>query len=283
MNADQLIASVPHLPAPAPTVTRLLSLLARPDADNQDVVRIVQQDGVMSGKLLGLCNSAAYGLATQITSVEQAVLLLGQGEIHKLVLSLGFSGALAPAMSGYAMNDGELWRHSLMTAYSAVAVTALARRIHVDPAIAYTAGLLHDIGKIVINHAIAHEVQEQMRELVRLQDYSLLEAEMQVLGTDHAKVGARLLQKWGLPEVLIQATADHHQPVLTPRPQLSAVVHAADTIAHEAGTSPGWASFAVRAEEGSLEALELNRDAVENLIITAYDARVQVEELAAIA
>lgn len=280
MNAETLIAKVPNLPAPAPSVARLLELLAKPDADNDDMIKVIRNDGVMSAKLIGLCNTAAYALSSPVNSVEQAVLMLGHSEIHRLVMSVGFADAVSPKMSGYAMAEGELWRHSLLTAYTAVAVTALARKTSFDPSIAFTAGLVHDIGKIVVTHALDEATQNQMRDLILRNEHSLIEAEQQVLGADHAEVGATLLRKWGLPELLVESVANHHQPVIKPKPALSAIVHVADVIALEAGPSPGWASFAMRADESAVEALGLGREDIERLIISAYDALTQVEEMA---
>ena len=279
MKPETLIASVPKVPAPSPSVARLLELLAHSDGDNDDVIKVVRQDGVMSAKLLGLCNSAAYGLSAPVSSIEQAVLLLGHLEIHKLVMSVGFSGAMSPAMPGYAMQDGELWRHSLLTAYTAVAVTALAKSNPVDPSIAYTAGLIHDIGKIVITHSLNPTTQTDLRRLIEFGAKSLLEAEREVIGCDHAEVGACLLKQWGLPAVLIESVANHHRPVVAPTPQLSAIVHVADMVALEAGVSPGLASFATRVDENAVEALGLNREHIEALILSAYDSLARVEEM----
>lgn len=279
MKPEALIASVPKIPAPSPSVARLLELLTRPDGDNDDMIKVVRQDGVMSAKLLGLCNSASYGLSSPVSSIEQAVLMLGHTEIHKLVISVGFSGALSPAMPGYAMQDGELWKHSLLTAYTAVAVTALARRSSVDPSIAYTAGLIHDIGKIVITHALTTDAQKELRQLIDFGAKSLLEAEREVIGCDHAEVGACLLKQWGLPEVLIESVANHHTPVTKPKPLLSAIIHVADIVALEAGISPGLASFATRVDEEAVEGLGLDREHIEALILSAYDSLARVEEM----
>ncbi len=283
MNATEIIAKSPVIPAPSPSVARLLALLSRADADNDEMIKVVSQDGIMSAKLLGLCNSAAYGFSDPVGSIEQAVLMLGHSEIHRLVMSIGFSGAISPAMHGYAMGEGELWRHSLLTAYVAVAVTAMARNTDIDPAIAYTAGLIHDIGKTVITHNLDEATQNAMRELIDRKESSLVEAEQFILGTDHAEVGAALLQKWNLPEVLVEAVAHHHAPVVKPKPQISAIVHVADVIALEAGPSPGWASYAMRADEGAMDALHLGGANVERLIISGYDALEKVEEIAATA
>lgn len=279
MKPEALIASVPKIPAPSPSVARLLELLTRPDGDNDDMIKVVRQDGVMSAKLLGLCNSASYGLSAPVSSIEQAVLMLGHTEIHKMVISVGFSGALSPAMPGYAMQDGELWKHSLLTAYTAVAVTALARRSTVDPSIAYTAGLIHDIGKIVITHALHAAAQQELRQLIDFGSKSLLEAEHEVIGCDHAEVGACLLKQWGLPEVLIESVANHHAPVTKPKPLLSAIIHVADIVALEAGISPGLGSFATRVDEEAVAALGLDREHIEALILSAYDSLARVEEM----
>jgi putative nucleotidyltransferase with HDIG domain len=160
-----------------------------------------------------------------------------------------------------------------------VAVTARASKVNIDPAIAYTAGLVHDIGKSVITHALDGKTQAAMRELIASKESSFAEAEKLSLGTDHAEVGECLLRQWGLPELLLEAVAHHHQPVLQPKPQLSAIVHVADVIAHEAGTSPGWASYAMRVDEKAVEALGLGRADVERLIISAYDDIHRVEDI----
>lgn len=283
MKPEALIASIANLPAPAPSVARLLELLARADADNEDMIRVIRSDGVMSAKLLGLCNSAGYGLAAPIGSIEQAVLMLGHAEIHRLVMSVGFSRALNPALIGYGIRDGELWRHSLLTAYVAVTVAALSRRTDLDPAIAYTAGLVHDIGKIVITQVLDMPRQQALRDLIGSGQASMLEAERSVLGTDHAEVGACLLQKWGLPPILIEAVANHHQPVTQPGPKLSALVHVADVIALEAGTAPGWGSYAMRPDEAAVTALGLDRENIENLIISACDSLERVDGMLAVA
>ena len=281
MKPESLIATVANLPAPSPSVERLLELLARPDADNDDLIKLVRQDGVMSANLLGLCNAAAYGLSAPINSIAQAVLRLGHCEIQRLVMSVSFRGALCPALGGYAIAASELWGHSLLAAYVAVAVAASSSRVNIDPSIAYTAGLVHDLGKIVIAHALDDPTQAAMRELIARKESSLVEAEKCILGTDHAEVGECLLRKWGLPELVLESVANHHKPVLQPQPQLSAIVHVADAIAHEVGASPGWASYAMRVDENAVAALGLGRADIERLTISGYDALHQVEEIVA--
>lgn len=281
MTAEQLLAKLPNLPAPPPSVARLLHLLASPEPDADEVVKVINADGVMSAKLLGLCNSAAYGLRSPVNSIDHAVMVLGHGLIHKLVLSAGFSGALSPALRGYAISDSELWRHSLLTALVAAEVCEAARAPGHEPSVAYTAGLLHDIGKSVLTHALDEASQTAMRNLIEHHDCSLSEAEQRVIGCDHSEIGECLLRTWGLPPVLLEAVANHHNPGLVPTPQLSAIVHVADIIAHEAGSSPGWASYAMRTDENAAISLGLDQADIERLIIFTYDDVQKVEDLAA--
>ena len=283
MTAEDLIAKVPKLPAPAPAVTKLLTLLSGPDTDNAAVAKVLKQDIVLSATVLALCNSAAYGLSSEVSSLDQALMYLGFAEIHRIVMAISFGGALSPGLTGYVIEDGALWRHSLLTALIAENVLRAAKHIQVEVPVAYTAGLIHDIGKLVISYALDPEKQHAVRALLDQGHCSLLEAEREVIGTDHAEVGACLLRQWKLPDVLTEAVAHHHQPCMTPSPGLSAVIHLADVIAHQAGSAPGLGGFAVRPDEAALAALGFNRSHLDSFVMSAFDSLIEVEEAIAAA
>ena len=272
MKAAELIAKANYLKAPSPAVVQLLTLLAQSDGDNDEVIRIIEQDAAISAKLLGMCNAAVYGLAIPVSSIDQAVLYLGHTEIHRLAMNAGFCDKLSPALEGYSIREAELWQHSLLTALVAVMLANDTGEPVMDPAIAYTGGLIHDIGKIVISRAITPELRNNVVELIEKKAMSLLEAERTVIGTDHAAVGAALLEKWRLPKILIEAVANHHHPVYQPELKLSSVVHVADLISIEAGRAPGIGSFAKRADDKAIEALRLAPENIEELVYKAYDA-----------
>lgn len=283
MKAEDLIAKVPKLPAPAPAVTKLLGLLTRPDTDNAAVAAVLKQDMVLSAKVLALCNSAAYGLSSPVSSLDHAMMYLGFAEIHRMAMVISFGGALSPALTGYVIEVGALWRHSLLTALISENVLRAAKHVQIDPPVAYTAGLIHDIGKLVISHALDPDKQNAIRTLIDAGDHSLIEAERAIIGADHAEVGACLLRQWKLPEVLTEAVAGHHHPPTVPRAGLSAVIHIADVIAHQAGSAPGLGSFAVRIAEAALEGLGLNATHLESLVLSAFDSILEVEETIAAA
>ncbi len=275
MKAETLIGRTPNLRPPSPTVVRLLNLLDNPNADYDAVIATVSRDPVLSAKILALCNSASYGLAQPVASLEHAVLYLGYGEIHRLVMGLSFGSQVGVQLPGYDIEAGALWRHSLAVALLSPRVLAVSKQISADTSVAYTAGLLHDIGKLVIGQALDAKERARIRELVETRESSLLEAEKLVIGCNHAEVGACLLRRWHIPEVIIEVAANHHQPPPGSPPALSTAIHIADAIAHQTGASPGWESFAVTRHKSALTALALSSAELDALTIAAVDCLEQ--------
>jgi len=279
MNAAKFVSQTTDLPSPSPAVTKLMDLLHGPDADNDQVVKIIKCDGVLCAKLLAACNSAAAGLSGKVGSIEQAIFHLGYERVYRMVLALSVGESLNRSLPSYAIEDQVLWRHSLLTALIAEQLLDDECPVEIEPSAAYTAALLHDIGKMVISRQLDAGTIAAMRRLVTAGTHSLLEAERAVLATDHAAVGACLLETWRLPDIIVEAVAHHHAPVSSPRPLASAVVHIADMLAHEIGSAPGWDAHAVRADEAAAASLGLHPEKIDRLMVTAYDSLRRVEEM----
>jgi putative nucleotidyltransferase with HDIG domain len=233
MTANQMLAQVHDLPPISPAALELGGLLGRSVASNKDVIRVLQQDPVLTAKLLRVCNSAALGLKEAVGSIDHAVLILGHGRVSQMVQALSFRGSLTAPLTAYSLDANELWRHSLLTATVAEIAVADGLSIAVDPATAFTVGLLHDIGKLITNQFLTGELVAPFRRC-RNSGSSLVEAEREVLGTDHAEVGGGLAYLWRLPDPIVEGIALHHRPVLAPEPRLSALVNFAHTVAFHA-------------------------------------------------
>jgi putative nucleotidyltransferase with HDIG domain len=272
MTAREMVVRVKHLPPVSNAALRLVTLLGQPAVSNEDVVQVLKYDNVLTAKLLRACNSPALGLREQVASVDQAVLILGHNEILRIVLNLAFGTAMAVSLPGYAVEANELWRHSLITASAGERVLPFGLLAETDPSVAFTAGLLHDIGKLVLSQALTESFQTAIRKSIAEQGLSRIEAEKQVTGTDHSEVGACLLRDWRLPEEIIEAVANHHQPPLEPRPRLSAVVYLSNCLAHLSGSAPGWESYAIRAEDRVAAALNVSASTLETLLIAVHDS-----------
>ena len=151
-----------------------------------------------------------------------------------------------------------------------------------NPAIAFTAGLLHDIGKVTMSQELTRERQALIRYRIAEHGESRIEAEREVLGADHAEVGGCLLSLWRLPKVIVEGVANHHAPVAQPRCLLSAVVSLANCLAHLAGSAPGWEAYALKTNRQVAAAFELTPEKVDGLVLQIRDSCQRAESHMAI-
>lgn len=277
MTPNEVIAKVKNLPAVSQAALKLVTLLDQPAVSNEDVVMVLKYDNVLTAKLLRACNSPYFGFDEEIFSVEQAVLILGHQQILHMVLSLAFGGAMSATLPGYAIEARELWSHSLTTAVAAEQLVKCGLPVEAEPPVAFTAGLLHDIGKLVLNQVLDASAQTAVRDCIAQRHVPRNAAEKEILGTDHAEVGACLLATWHLPEEIVTAVAHHHLPVTAPKPELSAVIHVADCLTHLIGSTFGWDSYAVLADARANQALDITPEKLEGLMREVHDSARQVE------
>ena len=217
-----------------PPLPRALQLIVKELNDAGSTARsvgeIVATEQVLSATLLRVVNSASAGLQRKIITVDQAVTYLGFSTVRALVTRLQL-GALMPGRGGSGAYDAEkLWMHSL--AVSHVAEQLAVRAGRVDPQLASTIGLLHDIGKLAINSQFPNDVAK-LRQPGGPADESFLARERRVFGADHAFVGAFLAARWGLPNDLVEAIRMHHSSAEETK-SLAPEVRRAMLVAHVA-------------------------------------------------
>lgn len=181
-----MVARVRTLPSVSPGSLKLLALLSQPSAINEEIVEAVRTDTVLTAKLLRACNSPALGIQVSVNSVDQAVLLLGYNEIQRMVATLALRGTLTAHLPGYETLADSIWRHSLLAATAAERIVNQGADI-CEPSTAFTIGLLHDIGKLILGQFLTTETRTTTQQLVA-EGCSTDEAERRVFGTDHAEV-----------------------------------------------------------------------------------------------
>jgi putative nucleotidyltransferase with HDIG domain len=274
ITAQELVAKVKNLPPVPHAALKLVSLLDQPAVSNTEIVQALRCDNVLTAKLLRACNSPYFGLAEPVASVDQAVFILG----HQQILPIAFGSAMVVPLPTYAVEASELWRHSLITATAGELIADEFTDLNVEPPVAFTIGLLHDIGKLVLSQLLTADLQADVRQRIKQDNLSRAEAEKAVLGTDHGEVGAVLLHSWHLPDDLVEAVANHHQPVLQPRPRLSVVTHLANCVAHLAGSAPGWDGYAVRINNEVVTSLEITPEQIEHLVINVRESFDRVDQ-----
>lgn len=223
------ITTLPTLPQ---VVTKIIAMVESPETSIADVGRVIAKDQVLSARVLKLVNSAFYGFSRPVATITQAMVLLGFNVIKGLAMS-------ASVFDFFQQGEGDgrdrkpLWDHSIGTARIA-GVLAQKVKLH-EPEEAVVAGLLHDLGKIVL---CAHLPEEfaAITELAKKHNLLMLDAEKQILGATHAEIGRWLLDGWKLPAKLVEPIALHHAPHLSREaPLTTAIVHLADILCIAAG------------------------------------------------
>jgi putative nucleotidyltransferase with HDIG domain len=266
MTADEIIARVKDLPVVSETARKLTLQLNQPDLHRDEIVETLRCDNILTAKLLRVCNSANSGVREPVLSVDQALLLLGDNMVFRMVCAIGFGGSLGSAALGYDVEANGLWSHSLSVALAAEYLAEVESYGNFLPSTAFTAGLLHDIGKSVISKVLTPKDRAGIRAKITGESLSRVEAEKAVLGADHSEIGACLLNRWSLPELIVHAVADHHAPVLEPSIQLSAVVYLANCAVHLSGAAPGWQAQAIQAKNTAAVVLGMDVEKVDQIV-----------------
>lgn len=264
MNAtDEILAHLDALPPLPGTALRLIEILNQPDSRIEEIVDCVRYDPVVTASILRQCNSAQAGLRRTITSIDEASRYLGTMRILQVVLARNAAPLLAREQQGYGLEPGRLWRHSVAVA---LASAAFAKRVSAENSrLAFTAGLLHDIGKIALNQHVGAAIEEILRKSTE-EDLSFVEAEQKVLGCTHEEIGARLGRHWQLPEPVIRCIANHHDPErLSPPDTLVDTIYLANAICVMFGIGVGADELRSKADPAVVQRLNLDSAACEEI------------------
>ncbi len=221
----QDIREIPPLPE---ITSKVMQMTNDPDVSAAELNRVISTDQALTANVLKLCNSAYYGLPRVISSVTQAIMYLGFQTVRNMVLSTAVDQVYSKIdLSAYNHGANGLSEHSFAVA---VASQVLSKRLR--PGLgdtAFTAGLLHDVGKIVL----AKYVRNSRQELVALSGspHITREAELEILGTDHAQVGSQIVDHWNFPQELTLAIGYHHNPEdARGRPLLAVITYLANNV-----------------------------------------------------
>lgn len=198
------------------------------DHNIKELTEEIRQDQVICAKTLRFCNSASFTGKQKIDSLDHALTYLGFKNLLKLVISASVGNLYGRSGSGYSLCKGGLYHHAVGTAIISEKLANLTAKV--NPGLAYTAGLLHDIGKVVLDQYIAAGYPLFYRQLIEEKtDFS--EAEKSILGVDHTMVGRDLALKWSLPNSLVDTIQHHHEPENTVQNvTLTHIVYLADLL-----------------------------------------------------
>lgn len=265
LDRDALLSGVRRLPSLPTVIVELLHSIEDDTADPRQLARQLMRDQALAAKVLRVANSSFYGFQGKIETIADAFLVLGLQGVRTLAVGAALTSAFAARqldLSG-TWNFDTAWRHSTAVA---LAAKSLAQRSGASEGLAFVAGLLHDIGRLVLVSSFPQHTRAVIRAAAcSAQETGWLCAEQRTLGTDHAAIGQLLAEHWRFPRVLSEAIGTHHTPDVSAG-GLAPLIHVADLLGHaveKARKQPGrfatppcdddsWTSFRLGSDDWNL-------------------------------
>lgn len=264
IKLEHVLKRVQALPPLPTSALRVIALTKNPSTTVKELETVIGQDPSLTAGILRQANSAYYGYARRISSLQEAIVMLGFQVTQGLAMASAVAPLLKTNLLGYEIEQEGLWKHSMLTAMTAKRLCQHRKIPYGD--VAFTAGLLHDIGKLVISIYV-QEVGAFLIEKVTTAKLSYVELEEKVIGYNHATVGGFLARTWFLPEDLVSAISYHHSPSDAPSyPELANIIHVANGLANLLGIGGGVDSLLNPIHQEALDRLSLKESDLEHLM-----------------
>ena len=265
----KILRDVKDLPPMPQVILKAQQMMADPDLDIKDVASLIETDQAIAIKVLRFANSAYYGLSGKVSSIQQAFVVLGYKTLGQILTIAGFSTFMGKSLPGYGFESEDFMRHSLAVALSS---EIIAGKINPDLANeAHTAGVIHDIGKIILDKYIV-ENKETFNTFLENEQRTFLSAEKHIIGFDHAEIAYEICKKWNIPIAMTQAIKYHHYPSSSQGDQLSYILHLAAYIATKSGGGYDSDDLLYQLEEGTLNYLNIRPDDVRTLMAEVIES-----------
>ncbi len=264
LTAPEVAAAVAELPAMPSSISEVISACDDQDMTVGQLSQVVLRDQSLTANILKLANSSFYGHARQVTTITEAVVMLGFSAIKSLAISSHTARLLGGGLPGYGLQQGELWRHSISVAFTARRLAVEVQLAPVEEA--FVAGLLHDIGKTILSSYMENAFDEVTR-IAQERRMPFHEVESELLGFDHAELGAQIAASWSFPPELEEAIRFHHGPSdATIKPALAHCVHLADAACMMLGIGLGTDGLMYGMDPHSLEVLGISSERLMHLM-----------------
>ncbi len=274
---QKILSDIDDIPPFSQIATKALKLINNPKSSAVDIGRVISYDQALTAKVLRMANSAYYGFPKEVTTVGEAIVILGYDTLKSIVLALSMRKFYDHPVKGYGLQKGELWRHSV-----ACALTAKFIGNHVNysnPEEPFVAGLLHDVGKLILSEYVKDEY-EKIMNMVTLRNVTFLDAEKAILGFDHQEMGVRVSEKWNFPDKIIEAIGFHHQPTGAEiDPLLTSIVHIADFICLSLGIGIGADGMLYALEGKALEIAGISSTEIDGLISESLEVTIEIDSI----
>jgi putative nucleotidyltransferase with HDIG domain len=274
---DIILSRLNMVQTMSPAATKAVQLLQDENVDSTELSKIISRDPALSANLLRLCNSAAFKGRMEVDSVIDAIVRLGARQVMQLVMLDAVGPVARPAVKGYDLGTGDLLEHSIAVAIAAECLAAELKLPGIP--FAYTAALLHDIGKSVLGSFVQFNAKAVI-DKAYAENISFEEAERQQFGIDHAELGAALMENWNLPASIVEVVRFHHCPEkATKEVKAAYLVHTADMLAMQSGIGVGVDGFNYSFSLLAMEELGLKPEVLDTVMSTMLTELEEIREM----
>lgn len=232
----EILEKVDTLPPFPAVIHKALALLQDPLVSAERIVEAVRFDQAITANVLKVCNSAFFGGVQPVSSLKDALVRIGNKKLIRVILSVGGSDVLQKEVPGYDLERGALWRHSVLCALLCESLCDVVGYGTKDKA--FTAGLLHDVGKVVLSEFVGQDYGK-IRDAAVAANFTFPDAESGILGVNHAEAGGRIAEKWNFDPELVNAIRYHHDPANGDPSALLFLVHFSDILCLTSGIGGG--------------------------------------------
>lgn len=263
LDAERIVTNVLKVAALPAVAIKFSDAIKDPLSSNQDLEKIISEDSALAAKVLMIANSALFNFPSKIDTISKAITIIGHKQLSEIILSCSIV-AMFKDIPQDVIDMNLFWRHSIAVATTSRILAAFRHEQNIEKF--FTAGLLHDIGKLILfmeAPKYAFEVIKKCSESNEL----MHKVEKSVIGFDHAKLGAMLLKKWKLPEEVVSSVYYHHMPsVASGEIILPAIIHVSDIISHSLQYGSSGEKFIPALNDKAWGSLNLDVDILNSVV-----------------
>lgn len=268
MKIEDLIQRAANLAPALAMLPKILTLLRSPNSGLDELIEMVRLDPPLTAQILKASNSAFFAGGTQVYDISEAVNRIGFQETYRIVGLLAGRELLEKRLQGYFTEDGEMWENSL---FSAMLAEKLSTRLQLDANLGYALGLLHGIGKFVLNQAM-DDNYKRLYQLIEREGMSMVAAEREVYGFDHAEVGASLLKHWKFSSEMVVPVKYQYRPQAAPsQKKNTAMLHLVNYVVASLGLNYGRQANAFTVHPMAFSLVQLREEELESILLEASE------------